>query len=361
MESVLETLEKRFYDKEGRADLPELAAPYLERAAQAKSLHGERLVVDEFLGHLDVSHLGLMSKAAYKSMMSELTTQKSWMFGFQLVALEQGYFVDWVYEGGPAEQAGLKRGDRVLAIDGVAPEDSERLDWRTDDSALPDPPLHALLAKRGDVISVFYDRVRGGERLTAEVEAAHYSGWEATRASVKTIDAGDQTVGYVHYWFIPMAGGSKLMRELCTQTFADCDALIFDLRGRGGAAHEAMALIKMLDATEGIWRKPLVLLVHDDSRSAKEVISAELQRKDSALVVGEQTHGAVIPATFSDVGSDTYLMFPAFSLGELTERLEGTGVTPDVPVAYPLPWTAGNDPLLSAGLIAARAWCARVR
>jgi len=43
------------------------------------------------------------------------------------------------------------------------------------------------------------------------------------------------------------------------------------------------------------------------------------------------------------------------------ERLEGAGVTPDVPVAYPLPWTAGDDPLLRAGLLAAEAWCDELR
>ena len=283
------------------------------------------------------------------------------MFGFQLVGLEQGYFVDWLYEGGPAQRAGLLRGDQVLSIDGVEPASSERFDWRTDDSALPDPPLHAVLASAEDTIEVTFRRTQGGEVQKTRVSAAEYSGWKGTEASVQVHEVGDYSVGYVHYWFIPMAGGSKLMRQLCNETFADCDALVWDLRGRGGAAHEAFALVKMLDQAEGIWKKPLVLLVHDDSRSAKEVISSDLQRNESALVVGEQTHGAVIPATFADVGSETFLMFPSMSLGDYTKRLEGKGVTPDIPVAYPLPWTAGADPMLKAGLIAARAWCDDLR
>ena len=154
-----------------------------------------------------------------------------------------------------------------------------------------------------------------------------------------------------------MSGGSSLLRDLCTDRFSDCDALVFDLRGRGGAAHEALQIIEHLDASQGLWRKPLVLLIDDATRSAKEIISHDLQRSGSALIVGEKTPGAVIPATFTDVGSDTFLMFPSFTLGRYTEEIEGLGVTPDVPVAYPLPWTAGADPVLEAGFLAAQAWC----
>lgn len=358
MRNVYDALHRGYYDKEFRQEtLPDLAVPYLERAQATQDLAEERQLVHEFLGHVPVSHLGLMSKQGHKSMMAELTGQKSWMFGFQLVHLEQGYFVDWLYEGGPAQRAGLLRGDQVVTIDGLSPELCGRLDWRTDDSYLPDPALHAILGGEGDELAITYRRHAGGDLSQTTVAAASYSGWEAAKSSAQVLEVGPYKVGLVHYWFIPMAGGSKLMRQLLADTFKDCDALVWDLRGRGGAAHEAFALTKMLDAQEGIWRKPVVLLVHDDSRSAKEVISSDLQRSESALVVGEQTHGAVIPASFKSVGSETYLMFPSFSLGEYTERLEGKGVTPDVPVDYPLPFTAGDDPIRTAGLLAAKAWC----
>ena len=92
-------------------------------------------------------------------------------------------------------------------------------------------------------------------------------------------------------------------------------------------------------------------------RSAKEVIAHELQAEGDALIVGEKTHGAVIPASFEDVGQGAVLMFPSFTLGRYTDQIEGTGVTPDIRVDYPLAWTAGADPILEAGLEAARAWC----
>lgn len=354
---VVDVLAESYYDDAFRArELPELARRYAPAARAAETLDEERGVVHELLARIPVSHLGLLSTAGRDAMWSELRGAQRWMLGCQLVRLEEGWFLDWVYEGGPADRAGLARGDEVLTIDGVPPERSPRLDWRTDDSALPDPPIHALLTEEGDVVDLHVRRRRGLEGRVS-LPALPYSGWEASRRSVAVHELGPFRIGYVHYWFIPLSGGARFLRELCEERFADCDALVFDLRGRGGAGHEALRIVSDLDAESGSWRRPLVLLVDSATRSAKEVISFELQRRGSALVVGEKTPGAVIPATFRDVGFDTVLMFPAFTLGSYTEHVEGKGVTPDVHAEYPLAWSEGADPVLEAGLAAARAWC----
>lgn len=353
---VAAVLADRYYDAELRERIDDLAAPYLELASGVGSLAEERALVDEFLAQLGVSHLGLMSERGYRSMFAELQREPSWMYGFQLVHLPEGWFVDWVYEGGPAGRAGLLRGDQILRVNGVAPGASDLVDWRTDDAALPDPPLHALIAEAGDVVELVLRREAGRVgrlRLPAEL----YSGWEACRASARVLEVGPYRVGFVHYWFVPMSGATSFLRELCTERFADCDALVLDLRGRGGAAAEAFGMLRVLDREEGDWRKPVVALIHADSRSAKEVIAYELEQRGDAVLVGERTHGAVIPATFQEVGQGAVLMFPSMTLGRYTDAIEGRGVVPDVEVAYPLPWTAGADPVLEAGLIAARAWC----
>ena len=62
----------------------------------------------------------------------------------------------------------------------------------------------------------------------------------------------------------------------------------------------------------------------------------------------------VIPATFADVGYDTILMFPSFKLPRYTDLLEGKPVEPDVFVERAGPFSAGNDPILKAGLAEAR-------
>ena len=83
-----------------------------------------------------------------------------------------------------------------------------------------------------------------------------------------------------------------------------------------------------------------------------------LQRAGSAILVGERTPGAVIPATFRDVGDGMVLMYPAFTMGRHTRAIEGVGVTPDLEAPYRLAHAAGRDDILRAGLLAASAWAA---
>ena len=64
--------------------------------------------------------------------------------------------------------------------------------------------------------------------------------------------------------------------------------------------------------------------------------------------------GAVIPASFADVGHDTRLMYPTFRLGKYTDLLEGVGVAPDILVTDAGPWSNGADPLLGAAIQQAR-------
>lgn len=356
LDNVVEVLVNRYYDRELREDLPELARPYLERFSRASSPREERAVVHEFLAQIPVSHLGLVSEDAHDSLWAELRGDDQWTYGFQLARLEEGWFVDWVYEGGPADSAGLARGDQILSIDGIAPGESPVVDWRSDDAALPDTPLHGLRCSSGSRVQLLLRRSEGRVgRL--DLPAQQYSAWRACQESVTVHEVGGVRVGYVHYWMIHINNSSSFLRELCRERFAGCDALVLDLRGRGGAAQQAFGMIRALDRDRGVWGKPVVALVHADSRSAKEVIAHELQAEGDALIVGEKTHGAVIPASFEDVGQGAVLMFPSFTLGRYTDQIEGTGVTPDIRVDYPLAWTAGADPILEAGLEAARAWC----
>jgi carboxyl-terminal processing protease len=95
---------------------------------------------------------------------------------------------------------------------------------------------------------------------------------------------------------------------------------------------------------------PIVALLDRQSRSAKDVLAYELKRTGIARLVGEPTAGAVIPASFADVGHDTILMFPSFKLPRYTEILEFKPVQPDVYVERAGPLSAGADPILEAGL-----------
>ena len=244
---------------------------------------------------------------------------------------------------------------RIVSVDGVPIEECERLDWRSDDAYLTDAPVRRLDCEEDDEIQLEIER-SWGEMTDLSVTASMYSAFEAAKASARIIENEQLRIGYIHFWFIHVRGVPQLLKEKLEGDFADCDALILDLRGRGGNGGVLKQIYAVLSGENSSWQKPVVALINQNSRSAKEVIAYELKKQNLALLVGERTAGAVIPATFKKVGPETMLMYPTFRLGKYTDTLEGHGVAPDIVVREPGPYSAGADPLIDAGVEAAGQW-----
>ena len=348
-ENVVRVLQRRFYDRDFRRDqLPRLAAEYRAAARAAADLDEERAVVHAVLGRVPASHLALYSTSTYRALMRELSGEAAPTFGFDLEQRGGSFFVRAVLDGGAAAAAGLLRGDRVLAIDGVASGRSARLDWRADDAALDDQPVRRVrCAGADDTVRLHVER-QPGERLHVDVAASQWSALAAAKAGARVLEHGGRRIGYVHFWFVHMSGLPQLLGDLLAGPFAGCDGLVLDLRGRGGSGGAVMAIVRQLQRAQR--PGPVAALIDRDTRSAKEVLAHELDVRGLATLVGERTAGAVIPATFADVGQGCTLMFPSFTLGRYTELLEGRGVEPDVPVRDDLPFAAGADPILDAAL-----------
>ncbi len=356
-ERVVDVLAERFYDEDFReAELPALVRRFAPLAERAESPEREREVVDALLGQIPVSHLALLSSATYAKMHDELNGRAAPTLGFQLVELEGAYFVHWLLEGGPADRMGLLRGDRILAIDGEPVARSRRLDWSSDDAALPDPNLHAVNCSRDELVLLDVERAPGLVNQLA-LRARNDSGFAASQRSVQVFEEEGFSIGYVHLWYIHMRGAAELVQNALEGPLAECEAWIFDLRGRGGSAAEVR---RISQAVARASNRPLVLLTDSETRSAKEVLAYDLRAREDVLIVGETSAGAVIPATFQSVGDGATLMFPSFTLGRYTQLLEGKGVAPDIEVEDDLAYAAGRDAILDAGRSAAAAWLAEL-
>lgn len=350
LDRVVRVLERHFYDQDFlRDELPVLERAARPLAASAQSFAEERAIVHEFLSKIPTSHLAVLSADAYRGLMRDLTNRPNATFGVGMVNLDGMFFISGMLEGGPAERAGLLRGDRIVAVDGVRTEDSVRLDWRTDDAALPDPPKHRLRCEDGDEIELIIERREGVfARLT--VRAANDSAFEAAQRSIEVIEYRGKRFGYVHFWYMHHTGLAPLLRDAIRTRFADCDGLLLDIRGRGGSTLAVTTVLAVVDWAHREWRRPIVALIDPGTRSAKEILAYELAEQNLATLVGGRTAGAVIPATFREIGLGAVLMFPSFSLGRYTNLLEGTGVAPHIPVSNPLPYAQGKDAILQAAL-----------
>lgn len=349
-DNVVHVLRKSFYDEDFRRhQLPDLVRHYRPKALAARSLQEQREVTHELLSRIPATHLALISDDAYEYFSDALHNQPAAMFGFELLEHAGDQFAYNVLEGGPADAAGLRRWDRVLSIDGVRAGDSARLDWRTDDAFHPDPPIRSVLGKRGEQIHLVIERAPGDQR-PIDVESATYSAFEAAKASARVFTLDGQRIGYLHLWMVPHGDADDLLRNVLEGPCAECAGFVLDLRGRGGSASMVRRLLRVIDGRDSKWSKPIVALIDNHTRSAKEILAYEIRERGLGVLVGEHTAGAVIPATFVDVGHQTYLMLPVATLREYTKLLELKGVAPDIQVEDSGPYSGGRDPILLRGL-----------
>lgn len=80
---------------------------------------------------------------------------------------------------------------------------------------------------------------------------------------------------------------------------------------------------------------PMVVLVGRHTASAAEVAARRLQTSKRAVLVGENTAGEVLSSTRLKLPDGGRLMLPLFDYLDSTETpIEGSGVVPDIPVAF---------------------------
>lgn len=236
----------------------------------------------------------------------------------------------------PAYEAGLRTGDKILKVDGVA--------------------------YTGDKYSEAADNMRGeaGTKVTLTVRKAD-SGKEEDvtiqrrSITIETVSGEllEEDIGYIRITQF----GENTARE-----FADCfndlahkdmERLIIDLRDNaGGYMSEAIAIADMFiddgtivytqgrdgreryyDATEGKTKLPVVILQNKGTASASEILIGALKDYDLAETVGEKTYGKGVtqtPITFRD-GSILKFTDSIYCTPKGT-KIHGIGISPDTVV-----------------------------
>jgi len=362
-----------------RDDLPwdELLREYRPRADEARSAAELRAVLNEMLGEIGVSHTAVLDRATHQTMMRELAGRPTPTFGVLLEEMVPGrLFVRAMYEQGPAERAGLALGDEIVAVDGNPALASAPV---VDAGYDPRPDATRLFTLRASAAGEALDlavRVAPRERpRRARIVAEATSGLEAGRRSIRVVRRGGARIGIVHLWMVAR-GTAELLRDALRGGLASCDAVVVDLRGRGGHADEIGPLLASFGGGKGrargggrgrgaaAWTRPAVFLIDDRTRSAKEIMAWYIRRDGLGPLVGERTEGAVLGATFVPLPGGCWLELGAIEVPVADgSSLEGVGVEPTHPVPRVGPFARGSDPILERGLdlAAAAAGSSRLR
>ncbi|WP_163269292.1 S41 family peptidase [Chelativorans alearense] len=274
--------------------------------------------------------------------------------GIGMVARESDgtLFVSDVYDGSPADRAGILVGDEIVSVDG-APYDE----------------IESFRDKVGETVEVRLRRHEGAEPVIVEATVERLrplrSFSKAIKESATVTERDGRRIGYVRLWTLSSRDAMDVVaRELATGRLKDADGVIVDLRGRwGGGQSDAAELfvgdtapfrLILRDGEEILanvrWNRPVVAIIDEGSRSGLEVFAYSLKTNGIPLV-GARTAGALLAGRAYLLPDDSLLILAVSDavLGEET-RLEGRGIQPDIPVAFSLPYSAGRDPQLDAAI-----------
>jgi carboxyl-terminal processing protease len=258
--------------------------------------------------------------------------------------------------GTPAEKAGLKAGDRILAIDGVDTTGMLVEDAVTRIRGAKGTPVKLLITRDGlkDAKEIVITRA------TITVQSVK---WETKTVKGKKI--GKITIS--HFSENTEAKFNEAVRATLLD---DPDALVIDLRNNPGGfldtavavsgewiSKDTVVIEKFSDGqkkaypSDGLARLtglPTVVLVNGGSASASEIVAGALQDDRKAVVVGEKTFGkgSVQDYVEFDDGSALKLTV-ALWLTPKERTINKEGIAPDVEVKMtPEDYDADKDPQL---------------
>jgi len=218
-----------------------------------------------------------------------------------------------IYQGLPAEKAGMKVGDEILKIDDLAVDSYEDMEVLTLLKGSPDTMVKLTINRQGQILNFEMNR----EKISIN--------------PVPHFQMIDQEIGYIAFdKFNEKATSSVLaaFNDLKTQGMTK---LILDVRGNpGGLLNEAISITNLFVPKNEVvvttkaklkkWSEtyrtqndpvdleiPIIVLIDGASASASEIVAGSLQDLDRAVILGERSFGKGLVQRYRDLTYGTKL------------------------------------------------------
>ena len=210
------------------------------------------------------------------------------IFGYK----DGGYLINTVVKDGPAEKAGIKAGDVILAVDGKTYKSNEQ-----------DQITMAMRGKAGTTVNIKYRR--NGKVASVDVRRDKFY--------LQSVYTGmlEGNIGYIFVSAFEKGTAQEFEKEVRGMELKGAKGLVIDLRGNGGGLVEeaiqladtllgegTLAYIEgkhqervFLNTQEGKTNLPYVILVDERSASASEIVAAGVKDNGGGKLIGTTTYG----------------------------------------------------------------------
>ncbi len=247
-------------------------------------------------------HSNYYDRAEYEELK---TDQRSEYFG--IGASIQSYFlkgdgdtfITATFQNSPAARAGLRFGDRIVAVDGVKMTGRPSIEVRD-----------KIRGPRGSLVKITIERAADGRQQTVEItrdvvpqpsipdaymikpgvgyidmtRGFNYSTSEELEDALDQLNARGMTSLVLDLRNNP--GGFLDQAIRVAEVFLPAGQLILTQKGRNGLRDNVFK-----SANNAADPVPLVILINENTASASEIVAGAMQDHDRALIVGETSFG----------------------------------------------------------------------
>lgn len=267
------------------------------------TVESERLVYGAISGMLQTldPHSNFMDPKSY-AQMRERQEGRYYGLGVSISVADGDITVVQLFEGSPAHQSGLRRGDVIARI-----ENKETRGWTTEQA------VKQLKGPKGTTVKIGIRRQGYDALLPLEVMRD-----EIHIVTVRSYFMIDATTGYLQLTEFAENSNAEVGRALAELASKGMKRLVFDLRSNpGGALDQAIKISNRFlpkgdlivytrgrvansdqdyraTETSDYTNLPMIVLTNRNSASASEIVSGALQDHDRALIVGETTFGKAL-------------------------------------------------------------------
>lgn len=247
-------------------------------------------------------------------------------------------------KGTPGEKAGIRTGDKIVAIDGKEYTAAEQ-----------DQAVNVMRGKVGDEVTLTIQREENGKPTRFDVKIKR----EIIHVDSVVSRMLDKEVGYVQITSFDEPTAQEFKTQVEQLQKDGAKAIVLDLRNNpGGLLSSCDAIADYLlgectivttvdkngheqvtksDAKEN--KIPLVLLVNGGSASASEILTGALRDNKRAIAIGTKTFGKGIVQRVYPLGTKLedggYKLTIAEYLTPSGAHIHGKGITPDIIVELP--------------------------